>query len=174
MDLESSLAQVRVLAGPLDDLAQVAEHRLGFRVVAHKDPLRPGPPPAQEPQDLLTLLVGQLVVVGQRDLRLRVFEQPSRLASLKSSFISHKTAIDLGVCRVSTCGHVPRHPVNALPLRGGVAQLRDPPVDGLRHPAELVGVGLPFLAEAPVCQPLVESLGFKHSGSSFVCSVWAG
>ena len=72
--------------------------------------------------------------------------------------MSHKTAIDLGVARVSTSSHVPRHPVNARALRRGVAQLWDPPVDGFRHAAQLVRVGLALLAQAPVRQPLVQGL----------------
>ena len=88
---------------------------------------------------------------------------PSRFASCKSSFISHKAAIDLGVAGVSTCGHVPRHPVNALPLRRRVAELGDATVDRLRHAAEFVGIGLALLAEAAVRQPLVESLGFVRA-----------
>ena len=56
--------------------------------------------------------------------------------------------------------------MNALPLRRRITQLGYPPVDGFRHAAQLVGVGLAFLAKAPVREPLVESLGFKHSGSS--------
>ena len=50
------------------------------------------------------------------------------------------------------------HPVNALPLRGGIAQLRDAAVDRLRHPAQFVRVGLALLAEAAVREPLVEGL----------------
>ena len=72
--------------------------------------------------------------------------------------MSHKTAIDLGVARVSTSSHVPRHPVNARALRRGVAQLWDPPVDGFRHAAQLISVGLALLAEAPIGEPLVEGL----------------
>ena len=72
--------------------------------------------------------------------------------------MSHKTAIDLGVARVSTSSHVPRHPVNARALRRGVAQLWDPPVDRLRHAAQLVRVGLALLAQPAVRQPLVEGL----------------
>ena len=64
----------------------------------------------------------------------------------------------MGLAGVSTSGHVPRHPVNARALRRGVAQLRDPPVDGLRHAAQLVSVGLAVLAEAPIGEPLVEGL----------------
>ena len=56
--------------------------------------------------------------------------------------------------------------MNARALRRGVAQLWDPPIDGLRHPPELVRVGLAFLPEAPVREPLVKGLGLKHSGSS--------
>ena len=93
---------------------------------------------------------------------------PSRFASCRFSFISHKTAIHLGVAGVSTSGHVPRHPVNARALRRGVAQLWDPPVDGFRHAAQLVSVGLALLAEAPVRQPLIEGLRLKHLGSSRV------
>ena len=80
--------------------------------------------------------------------------------------MSHKTAIDLGIARVSTSSHVPRHPVNARALRRGVAQLWDPPVDGFRHAAQLVRVGLALLAEAAIGEPLVEGLRLKHSGSS--------
>ena len=72
--------------------------------------------------------------------------------------MSQKTAIDLGVARVSTSSHVPRHPVNARALRRGVAQLWDPPVDRLRHAAQLVRVGLALLAQPAVRQPLVEGL----------------
>ena len=61
--------------------------------------------------------------------------------------------------------------MNARALRRGVAQLRDAPIHGLRHAAQLVRVGLPVLLQAPVRQPLVEGLGLKHLGSSFVCSV---
>ena len=82
--------------------------------------------------------------------------------------MSHKTAIDVGIARVSTSSHVPRHPVNARALCRGVAELGDPSVHGLCHPAELVGVGLALLAEAVVRQPFVESLGLKHLGSSLV------
>ena len=88
--------------------------------------------------------------------------------------MSHKTAIDLGIARVSTSSHVPRHPVNARALRRGVAQLWDPPVHGLRHPAELVGVALALLPQPPVRKPFVEGLGFKHLGSSSVCSFGEG
>ena len=56
----------------------------------------------------------------------------------------------------------PRQQIVARPAR------RYPPVDGFRHAAQLVGVGLAFLAKAPVREPLVESLGFKHLGSSLV------
>ena len=49
--------------------------------------------------------------------------------------------------------------MNARALRRGVAQLWDPPIDGLRHPPELVRVGLAFLPEAPVREPLVKGLG---------------
>ena len=77
----------------------------------------------------------------------------------------------MGIARVSTSSHVPRHPVNARALRRGVAQLGDPPVDGFRHAAQLISVGLALLAEAPIGEPLVEGLRLKHLGSSFVCSV---
>ena len=77
MDLESSLAQVRSLAGPLDDLAQIAQDRFGLRLVAHQDSLRPCPPPAQEPQDLLSVLVGQLFFVG-KGLGFRVCQARAR------------------------------------------------------------------------------------------------
>ena len=80
----------------------------------------------------------------------------------------------MGVGRVSSCGHVPRHPVNALPLRRGVPQLWDAAVDRLRHAAQFVRVGLALLLEASVGEPLVEGLRFKHLGSSFVCSVPVG
>ena len=72
--------------------------------------------------------------------------------------MSHQAAIDLGIARVSTSSHVPRHPVNARSLRRGEAQLWDPPVDGFRHAAQLVRVGLAVLAEAPIREPLVEGL----------------
>ena len=74
--------------------------------------------------------------------------------------------INLGVAGVSTSGHVPCHPVNALPLRRCVAELRDAAVDRLRHAAEFVGIAFAFLTEAPVREPLVEGLRLKHSGSS--------
>ena len=64
--------------------------------------------------------------------------------------------------------------VRWTPARSAGAELGDPAIHGLRHPAELIGVGLALLAEAAVREPLVEGLGLKHSGSSFVCSVWAG
>ena len=53
--------------------------------------------------------------------------------------------------------------MNALPLRRRITQLGYPPVDGFRHAAQLVGVGLAFLAKAPLREPLVESLGFLRS-----------
>ena len=52
--------------------------------------------------------------------------------------------------------------MNALPLPRRITQLGYPPVDGFRHAAQLVGVGLAFLAKAPVREPLVESLGFDE------------
>ena len=57
------------------DLAQVAQHRVSLRLVAHQHPLGPGPPPPEEPQDLLALLVLQLVHEGEGDLRFRAGEQ---------------------------------------------------------------------------------------------------
>ena len=78
--------------------------------------------------------------------------------------------INLGVAGVSTSGHVPRHPVNALPLRRCVAELGDAAVDRLCHAAEFVGIAFAFLTEAPVREPLVEGLRLKHLGSSFGCS----
>ena len=41
--------------------------------------------------------------------------------------------VNLGVACVSASGHVPRHPLYALPLRRRVTQLGYPPVDGFRH-----------------------------------------
>ena len=64
--------------------------------------------------------------------------------------------------------------MNALPLRRRITQLGYPPVDGFRHAAQLVGVGLAFLAKAPVREPLVESLGFKHLGSSLFVAFGEG
>ena len=83
--------------------------------------------------------------------------------------MSHQAAIDLGIARVSTSSHVPRHPVNARALRRGVAQLWDPPVDGFRHAAQLISVGLALLAEAPIGEPLVEGLRLVYR---YVCSIW--
>ena len=88
--------------------------------------------------------------------------------------MSHKTAIDLGVARVSTSSHVPRHPVNARALRRGVAQLWDPPVDGFRHAAQLISVGLALLAEAPIGEPLVEGLRLSTSAQVLFCSAFGG
>ena len=87
---------------------------------------------------------------------------------LRSSIYLQHPPVDLGVARVSTCGHVPRHPVNALPLRRRITQLGYPPVDGFRHAAQLVGVRLAFLAKAPVRKPLVESLGFPPTAHSML------
>ena len=68
---------------------------------------------------------------------------------------------------------LPAHPVNARALRRGVAQLWDPPIDGLRHPPELVRVGLAFLPEAPVREPLVKGLGLSTSAQAlFVVFRW--
>ena len=86
----------------------------------------------------------------------------------------HEAAINLGVACVSAGGHVPRHPLYALPLRRGISQLRYASVYGLRHPAQLVGVGLAFLAKAPVREPLVEGLRFKHLGSSLFVAFGEG
>ena len=86
--------------------------------------------------------------------------------------MSRKAAIHLGLARVSTGGHVPRHPLNARALRRGVAQLWDPPVDGLRHAAQLVRVGLAVLVEAPIGEPLVEGLRLQplHLCRGLECS----
>ena len=81
--------------------------------------------------------------------------------------------INLGVAGVSTSGHVPRHPVNALPLRRCVAELGDAAVDRLRHAAEFVGIAFAFLTEAPVREPLVEGLRLSTSAQAlFVVFRW--
>ena len=57
---------------------------------------------------------------------------------------------------------------------GSVSQLGNPPVHGLRHPAELVGVALALLAQAAIGEPLIETLGLKHLGSSVFVAVGEG
>ena len=47
----------------------------------------------------------------------------------------------------------------AATSRASPSQLGDPPVDGVRHAPQLVGVGLALLALPPLRQPLVEGLG---------------
>ena len=84
----------------------------------------------------------------------------------------HEAAINLGVACVSAGGHVPRHPLYALPLRRGISQLRYASVYGLRHPAQLVGVGLAFLAKAPVREPLVEGLGVYSVSYKIMAGVY--
>ena len=74
--------------------------------------------------------------------------------------------VDLRLARVPAGRHVPCHALDARALRGSVSQLGNPPVHGLRHPAELVGVALALLAQAAIGEPLIETLGLKHSGSS--------
>ena len=68
----------------------------------------------------------------------------------------------LAVASVSSSGYVPRHSMHALALSRRVAELWDPSVDGLRHPAELVGVGFALLPQATLGQPLIEGLGLHE------------
>ena len=78
--LQASLAQVAPLVGPLDDLTEIAQDRVGLQVVANQDSMRPRPTPAQEAQDLLPVLVLELLFVGQGNLRLRTPEEPGAFA----------------------------------------------------------------------------------------------
>ena len=54
-----------------------------------------------------------------------------------------------------------RGAAHAGPLRQGVPQLRQAPVDGVRQSAHRVGVLLALLADSPVFQPLVEGAGLQ-------------
>ena len=87
----------------------------------------------------------------------KVGRDAEAVTSASSIYLQHPP-VDLGVARVSTSGHVPCHPLNARALRRGVAELGDPAVDRLRHPAELVGIAFAFLAEASVREPPVKGL----------------
>ena len=80
---------------------------------------------------------------------------------LRSSIYLQHPPVNLGIARVPAGSHVPRRALDARALRRGVAELGDPAIHGLRHPAELVSVGLALLAEAAVRGPLVEGLGLS-------------